>query len=86
MVTGAPHAPVESRPMATTAPDRIPGTPSTATACPPEVSASLFHPKHVLAVEIVFAEPNPLVAFPVATSSAHDIGLGFVICSQTTVA
>jgi hypothetical protein len=72
--------------MATTAPDRIPGTPSTTTAGPPDVTASLFHPKHVLAVEIVLAEPNPLDAFPVATSSAHDMGLGLVICSQTTVA
>jgi hypothetical protein len=86
MVTGALHAPVEALPMAMTAPDRIPGTPSTTTACPPEVTASLFHPKHVLAVEIVFAEPNPLDEFPVATSSAHDMGLGFVICSQTTLA
>jgi hypothetical protein len=86
MVAGAPHAPAESLPMATTAPDRIPGTPSTATACPLEVTASLFHPKHVLAVESVFAEPNPPVAFPDAASNAHDMGLGFVICSQTTVA
>jgi hypothetical protein len=72
--------------MATTAPDRIPGTPSTTTACPVELTASLFHPKHVLALEIVFAEPNPLEALPVATSNAHDMGLGLVICSQTTLA
>src|ERR1700741_4873354 len=86
MVTGALQVPVALLPMAMTAPDRIPGTPSTTTACPLEVTASLFHPKQGLAVGIVFADPNPLGALPVAASNSHDMGLGFVICSQTTVA
>ena len=86
MVAGAPQAPVTSLLMATTAAERIPGAPSTATASPLEFTASSFHPKHVLALEIVFAEPKPLVALPVATCSAQDMGLGLVICSQTTVA
>jgi hypothetical protein len=72
--------------MATTAPDRIPGTPSTTSASPNWLTAIRLQPKQLPELEIVCAGPNPLAAVPVIAFKAHVIGLGLVISSHKRVA